>query len=654
MAVSNARVTSSHTWLNVPHDILVAYNAADCVATIRGAKALRRALEARGQWEFYRTRTWATVPSVLAMQARGLPYDPARKTAYRRKLRAELRETDSELRRLFAEHHDGLRVRVACALQTLAWVNPDLGIPGWFGKAPSKRLKPSKAHPKGRISRRPAPFTKSEWSKLAKDLPHDIKDAKGKQLGFNPGSDAHIRRWLFGALGLRPSTKTPGGAASVNQDALNRILQRKPTSKAEAERIERATPVIHRLMHRARLEQIDQQYLDPQVIEVTDAETESSNSDILQGTAESRRDRLHAQGAVLASSNVRSGAKSILRRGIRQPNERASGGTLEKDVGLVNRNKTIRGGAQGNRRGEKPTRHYRVYPRIKLDHQRGGRHSYADPPVHSWPSEIRHIVRARPGHSIVGLDYSAIESRVFAHLTEDTKDLATFAKHDETHDPVWDIHVRTAAELLGEPPEAVVALRVPNPEGFAGRRGLAKGFRYGTIQYGGDPATVKGKVFCPCERCRDRLPPTLDLTAEQRVAQARRWFAGHPNVIVWRSEVSRQARSRRWIENPWGRRLYLTAPWSNDLERFVWNWHIQSTAREIIRTAEIKCHRAGLPAILQHHDALYFEVPDHLVAHTVSTARAIMEAPVAELGGMVFVTDPEVGPSWGELDHYHD
>lgn len=641
-----ARVTTAHKWLQLDHATIIEYNRADCIATIRGAKALTAALRNSGQEHFYRTRTWATLPSVLAMQARGLPYDPARRTAYRRKLRAELRETDDELRRLYRETHDTTPVRVACAYQTMLWLNPDLcpTWPGWFGPRPAKRLKGKPAKPAkfnrkgvltraaqpaqpGRISRRPAPFTKSEWARLSKGISVAIKDKSGKQVGgYNPGSDAQNRKWLFGTLGLRPSTKTTTGAPSVNQDALNRILQRKPSSKAEAERIRVATPVLHGLMHRARLEQIDQQYLDPEVVtyglDGANSETASGGMPI-QSTPH--------EGTVSAGRGVGvSEPASALATG---PNQASPHGT-----------------PSAPRRHVRPPGYY-VFPRVKLDFQRGGRHSLADPPAHSWPKEIRHLVAAPPGYVIVGADYSAVESRVFVHLTDDTIDRHTFEMFDKTHDKLWDIHVRTACDLLQEDPETLVAMASVNKERYDGSRNLAKTFRYGVIQYGGHPATAQTKVFCACPKCEAHLPPTLELDAAAKIAQSRRWFAAHPNVLNWRSEASARAYRDRYIENPYGRRLYLTAPWNDELERFVWNWHAQSTAREIIRDAEIASHAAGLPTIFQHHDALYMMVREDEAHDAARELVSIMEQPSEPLAGIIFPVDCEWGPSWGELGH---
>ena len=60
------------------------------------------------------------------------------------------------------------------------------------------------------------------------------------------------------------------------------------------------------------------------------------------------------------------------------------------------------------------------------------RFSYADPPVHSWPDEVRHLVQPAEGKLWLGADHQQVEARVFAILTNDTKDLEVLEKFDES------------------------------------------------------------------------------------------------------------------------------------------------------------------------------------------------------------------------------
>ena len=276
-----------------------------------------------------------------------------------------------------------------------------------------------------------------------------------------------------------------------------------------------------------------------------------------------------------------------------------------------------------------------------------GRYAYADPPVHSWPDEIRHLVRARPGHVIVGLDYSAVESRVFSNLTKDTTDLRTFEQNRlYPNDKRFDIHITTCCDFFDWD---FPRFNQQNSTAQKASRNFAKVVRYGVFQYGGDPSTVRSKVFCPCIKCAEKAPPTLEVTPERRVEVTRRWFARHPQVVFWRARISEHLQRNKWLENPFGRRRYFAAPFSKELEREGWNWMIQSSALDIIQRALVQLDADGAPLILQHHDALYFEVPEVEAPALTAHAREVMERPVAEFGGFVFPVDSSQGPSWGEL-----
>lgn len=243
-------VTTDHKWLQLDDDTIGVYNAWDTVTTARLAKSLRGVLNSNQQFTYYQEELWPALPAIARMQHRGLPYDTQLKGHYRKALRRELREVDEELRTAFKETADLTHAQAASAWQLVSWlVLP--GLPGWFKTPASKTLK------SGKVKRRPEPFTKGEWTKLARYFPQ----------GFNPNSDDQVRSWLFETLGLRPSTHTEGGKPSVDMDALNRILQRKPRTVAEGEAVERAKPVLHNLMHRSKLAKVDEDYLDPPIAE---------------------------------------------------------------------------------------------------------------------------------------------------------------------------------------------------------------------------------------------------------------------------------------------------------------------------------------------------------------------------------------------------
>lgn len=507
--------------------VFAAYNSRDTYYNAQLALTLRRVLHNSGHLPYYEKEVATQLPAVLAIQRRGIPFSQERKSQYRRRLRRELGEIDKGLEAHYQRTAHPTEAHAAATTLTLCWA-----LCVW--SKPDRR-------------RSFAPFTKGQWEKLT------------RRATLNPNSKDQLREWLFVDLGLRPSTRTPTKAPSVDQDALQRILQRFRV-KDEPHR-----PIIHDLMHRARLQKIDQDYLDPTVVEGW------------------------------------------------------------------------------------------VYPSIKMLGTESGRFAYSDPPVHSWPDEVRQFIEAPPGYLLVSADYSAVESRIFSHLTQDTIDLNIFEMNRlHPSDPQWDIHIRTACDLFGWSLEEFMGMDEIKRKGA---RNSAKSFRYGVIQYGGRPETVKGKVFCPCSRCAHKAPPTLEVGPAERTIQARRWFARHPNVLTWRRRISEEVRRTGRTTTVMGQVRYFSQPWDsrtspNALEREAWNSHIQPVATTILRRAMRALHPA-VDLFLEHHDSLKAIALEADARRVASRMKEVMEAPVPEFGGAIFPVELEVGPNLGEMKKLH-
>lgn len=291
---------------------------------------------------------------------------------------------------------------------------------------------------------------------------------------------------------------------------------------------------------------------------------------------------------------------------------------------------------------------HRIYPLVKMTGTKTMRLAYSSPPIHSWADEIRSMVVASPGNVLVACDYSAIESRIFAWLTDDQGDMERFANMDAAATAadreLWDIHVNTAKELFG-----LDALPADKRKAY---RNHAKSVRYGIFQYGGEPESAKTKTFCPCPKCAHLMPDTLSLTPAELRNTTERWFRRHPNVKLWRNNMLRNFQgphASRSIRLPSGLPTYFFKPWSAELWREVWNRPIQHTAAWIIGRAQRRLHELGAPIVLQHHDSLVFDVPAHQAALAARQAKLVMEQPVAEMGGMRFPVEVTMGPSWAAL-----
>jgi DNA polymerase I len=279
----------------------------------------------------------------------------------------------------------------------------------------------------------------------------------------------------------------------------------------------------------------------------------------------------------------------------------------------------------------------RVFPRIKLTGAETGRLAYADPAIQQYPEEVRVIFKTKPGNVLLGADYSQIEARILAILSQDRASIEVF-------EAGGDVHAANARDLFGLTPVQWSDL---SPKLVKEYRNFAKAFLYG-ISYGGNPETLKTKLFCPCPRCVAKVPPTATLGKDEVVRASQRWFHIHAPVPRWRDALVESVRYSKTYTNPMGRKRYFCAPYPEYL-RELYNCPMQSTAAEIINDATIRLHKLNAPLILQHHDALVLEVPEAEVQFWGRVLKAEMERSVPELGDAVFPVDLTWGSSWGSL-----
>jgi DNA polymerase-1 len=241
-----------------------------------------------------------------------------------------------------------------------------------------------------------------------------------------------------------------------------------------------------------------------------------------------------------------------------------------------------------------------------------GRLSSSEPNLQNIPvrtEEGRHIRRAfiaPPGHVILSADYSQIELRVLAHLSEDAVFCHAFA-HDE------DIHTRTAAEVFGLFPEMVT------PE----MRRQAKAINFGVI-YGQSAFSLAGQLGIARK------------TAEEFITTYKERHAG---AMAFLDGCVAGAREQGYVTTLMARRLPIADIASTNYavrgyaERNAINYPIQGSAADIIKQAMVnidrRLRREGLASrlIMQVHDELVFEVPreeivamEQLVEHEMAHA----------------------------------
>jgi DNA polymerase-1 len=260
-----------------------------------------------------------------------------------------------------------------------------------------------------------------------------------------------------------------------------------------------------------------------------------------------------------------------------------------------------------------------------------GRLSSSDPNLQNIPirraegRRIRQAFIAPPGYVLMAADYSQIELRIMAHLSDDAGLLKAFAEDR-------DVHQATAAEIFGVPLDGV----------DADMRRKAKTINFGLI-YGMSTFGLARRL-------------ELDRTSAQSYID--RYFARYPGVKRFMDTTRAQARDTGYVETVYGRRLYLPEINSRNkqqqqaAERAAINAPMQGTAADIIKRAMITVdswlEHEDAPArlIMQVHDELVLEVREDAIDEVATGIRARMIS-AAELKVPLKV-DIGTGANWDE------
>jgi len=260
-----------------------------------------------------------------------------------------------------------------------------------------------------------------------------------------------------------------------------------------------------------------------------------------------------------------------------------------------------------------------------------GRLSSSDPNLQNIPirtaegRRIREAFIAPPGHRIVSADYSQIELRIMAHISEDAGLLDAFSKGE-------DIHRATASEVFG----------VPVAEVTSEQRRYAKVINFGLI-YGMSAFGLAGNLGIEREAARSYID---------------RYFMRYPGVAKYMEHTRALAKRQGYVETVFGRRLWLpeinspNGPRRGAAERAAINAPMQGTAADLIKLAMIAVARwiaseaLGTRLVMQVHDELVLEVPDSEVALVKERVPALM-AGVAQLR-VPLVADVGVGDNWDQ------
>lgn len=239
-----------------------------------------------------------------------------------------------------------------------------------------------------------------------------------------------------------------------------------------------------------------------------------------------------------------------------------------------------------------------------------GRLSSSDPNLQNIPirneegRRIRQAFIAREGFTVVAADYSQIELRIMAHLSQDQGLINAFTQGK-------DIHRSTAAEIFG------VALDEVTSEQRRNAKAINFGLIYGMSAFG--------------------LSRQLGIGRADAQSYMDLYFKRYPGVQTFMHDIREKAKAQGYVETLFGRRLYLPDINSSNgmrrkaAERVAINAPMQGTAADIIKRAMIQLDQKlqndpDIAMIMQVHDELVFEVRSEKVAFYSDLIKTQMES----------------------------
>lgn len=259
-----------------------------------------------------------------------------------------------------------------------------------------------------------------------------------------------------------------------------------------------------------------------------------------------------------------------------------------------------------------------------------GRLSSTDPNLQNIPirteegRKIRQAFVPETGNLLISADYSQIELRIMAHLSQDEGLLSAFCNDQ-------DIHRFTASEVLGIPMEEVTS------EQRRSAKAINFGLIYGMSAFG--------------------LARQLGIERSAAQAYMDQYFLRYPGVKKYMESIRESAAQKGYVETLFGRRLYLPDIRAKNVgrrraaERTAINAPMQGTAADIIKKAMIKLHNElrgqnDIKLLMQVHDELVLEVKPHVIEKAKSLVMDCMQN--AAILSVPLVVDLGVGKNWDE------
>jgi len=254
----------------------------------------------------------------------------------------------------------------------------------------------------------------------------------------------------------------------------------------------------------------------------------------------------------------------------------------------------------------------RIHTSYSMSSTSTGRLSSSDPNLQNIPIKndegrmIRSAFIAEPGSSLISADYSQIELRIIAHISDDNN-LKDAFKND------IDIHSLTASEVFGIP------LKDMNQDIRRKAKAINFGIIYGISAFG--------------------LSNQLDISRSEASDYIRSYFEKFPSIRDYMETTKEFAKDNGYVKTLFGRKCFIDESINRGpggkafMERAAINAPIQGTAADIIKRAMIKIPKyfekenLGTKMIMQVHDELIFETKDNEIEETMSIiTREMSEA----------------------------
>jgi len=243
-----------------------------------------------------------------------------------------------------------------------------------------------------------------------------------------------------------------------------------------------------------------------------------------------------------------------------------------------------------------------------------------------YPIDTRSAFKAEEGHVLLAADYSQIELRILAHMTQDETLLQAFKLNK-------DIHTETAVKLFS------CEFNEITPEQRTIGKTINFSILYGLTSYG--------------------LSKSLEIPYGDAKKYIATYFAQYPGIVSWIEKTVEFTKTHGYIQTLYGRKRYIPGIHEKNkmlfelAKRMATNSPIQGTAAEIIKIGMINldknliAHNLQAKVLLQIHDELILSVPESQIEKTAQVVKDSLESVVS--WEIPLTVQVKTGKNWHEI-----